>query len=105
MIHNPISISYTDFNAFVMVGWLVGVWCLTSLSTIFQLYRCGQFYWWGKPEYPVKTTDMSQLTDKLYPIMFKSNYHTIMTTTAPFCNEYKVQVNNLFYHTCVCFFS
>jgi hypothetical protein len=38
-----------------------GLWCLMALSTIFELYRGGEYYWWRKLEYTEKTTDLSQI--------------------------------------------
>jgi hypothetical protein len=39
------------------------------LNGTFNNISGGQCYWWRKPEYPEKTTDWSQVTDKLYHIM------------------------------------
>jgi len=49
----------------IILVYRYDLWCLTSLSTIFELSRVFWFYWWRKPEYSEKTTDLSQVTDKL----------------------------------------
>ena len=90
---------------------LFGFWCLMPLSTKYFSYIVAVSFIGGgsKPEYREKTTDLSQVTDKVYHIMlyrvhltragfklttlvvigadcigsYKSNHHTIMTIWQP----------------------
>jgi hypothetical protein len=82
-------------------------WCLSTLFNNISVMVVVSFIVWTKPDNPEKTTDLSQVTDKLYHIILytspwsrfelttsvvigtvcigscKSNYHTIMATTTP----------------------
>jgi hypothetical protein len=63
---------------YVMVYiYIVGFWCLTLLSTIFQLHGDSQCYWRKKPQKP---TDLSQVTHQLHHIMYR--VHTLHRVTS-----------------------
>ena len=64
LIQKEQECTYQPVTHHINLSWVMVM--VMPLSTIFQLYRGGYFYWWRKPEYQEKTTDLSQVTDKLY---------------------------------------
>jgi hypothetical protein len=85
----------------------LGLWGLTLLSTILQLYDGGQIYCWKNPVYPEKTPAAGHLQNLSHNVVsskprherdsdsqvvinadctdnWKSNYHTMKTTTVSF---------------------
>jgi hypothetical protein len=79
IISLKLVVSIDILDDFLKIAW----WCLL------QLHRGGQFYWWRKPLDPEKTTDLLQVTDKLYHIkLYTSPWVEVeLTTSEVICTD------------------
>ena len=70
MLRTADTINITRTNLQYIILFIIqsislgGMVLLMPLSTILQLHRSGQFYWWRKLEYLEKNTDLTQFTDQ-----------------------------------------
>ena len=99
------NVSRLSYVSMMVTMGLFVWWCLMPLSTIFQLYRGGQFYWWRKPGenhrlvashwqtlshtvvhlalIEIQTHNISGDRHWLHIGSCKSSYHTFTATMAP----------------------
>ena len=74
-----------------------GLWCLTSSSTSFKLFRGCQFYWWRKPDYLDKTSELLQVTDKHDHIMCFEYTRIKLTTSVVLCTDFRGSYKSNYY--------
>ena len=63
------AVGWISFDSTLKSWTIDGFWCLTPLSTIFQLYRGGQLYWRRKRSTRRKPLIFRKSLDKLYHII------------------------------------
>ena len=77
-LHICFNIKQLDCSILVTHRGGLGLWCLMPLSTIFQLYRSGKFYWWRMLEYQEKPIDLLDIVDKLYhKLLYQVQMYTL----------------------------